>query len=245
LTFIVGDNCCTNRKLAREFLSIPLIGCNSHKLNLSVQRYLGIDKKDLISAKKNCTSDQLRRRCLIQKLSFLMTKLKTIKGRAKLKEYTDYVAIKPNETRWNGNYRMVQRYVQFEASLKVEQHSLKLYNVLPRNITVYENTPTSSTVNTQNLPYNGEMCNNTDLLMPERCNISMSKAKESYSTKENNGRHTDITKNGNLADEGRINDLNIDHHSKYSIQSILKDETLCRMGLGRRSRMVMIRLDAF
>ncbi len=137
LTFIVGDNCSTNRKLARDFLSIPLIGCNSHKLNLSVQRYLGTDKKDMITARKNCTPDQFHRRYLIQKLSILMTKLKTIKGRAKLKEYTDYVAIKPNETRWNGNLRMVQRYLQFEADIREllmsddSNFSLEISNLMP------------------------------------------------------------------------------------------------------------------
>ena len=33
--FLVGDNCRTNRKFARD-LGIPLIECNSHKLNLAV-----------------------------------------------------------------------------------------------------------------------------------------------------------------------------------------------------------------
>jgi hypothetical protein len=46
-----------------------------------------------------------------------MSKLKTIKGKAKLAEYTDYVAIKSNETRRNGSFRMVERYPEFHASL--------------------------------------------------------------------------------------------------------------------------------
>jgi hypothetical protein len=46
-----------------------------------------------------------------------MSKMKTIKGKAKTAEYTDYVAIKSNETRWNGSYRMVERYLKFHASL--------------------------------------------------------------------------------------------------------------------------------
>jgi hypothetical protein len=46
-----------------------------------------------------------------------MSKLKTIKGKAKLSEFTDYVAIKANKTRWAGNYRMVRRFLQFQDSL--------------------------------------------------------------------------------------------------------------------------------
>jgi hypothetical protein len=46
-----------------------------------------------------------------------MSKLKTIKGKAKLAEFTDFVALKPHEVRWNGAYRMFNRYVEFYESL--------------------------------------------------------------------------------------------------------------------------------
>ena len=51
---------------------------------------------------------------LLDKLSSLMLKLKTIKGKAKLSEYTDFVALKANATRWSGNYRMVRRFGEFK-----------------------------------------------------------------------------------------------------------------------------------
>ena len=46
-----------------------------------------------------------------------MSKLKTIKGKATITEYTDYVALKANATRWSGNYRMVKRFGQFRDAI--------------------------------------------------------------------------------------------------------------------------------
>ena len=46
-----------------------------------------------------------------------MSKLKTIKGKAKLHEYTDWVGVKANETRWNGNFHMCLRFLQFKDDL--------------------------------------------------------------------------------------------------------------------------------
>lgn len=46
-----------------------------------------------------------------------MSKLKTIKGKAAMTEYTDYVALKANATRWSGNYRMVKRFWQFRDAI--------------------------------------------------------------------------------------------------------------------------------
>ena len=82
LIFIVGDNCNTNKKVAKD-LKIPLIGCNSHKLNLAVHLYLGSEEDNDKKAKVKCRADQFNRRVLLHKLSSLMSKLKTIKGTAK------------------------------------------------------------------------------------------------------------------------------------------------------------------
>ena len=106
IIYLVGDNCSVNKKLSRN-LGIPLVGCNSHKLNLAVQMYLGLNFADDNVAAAKATKSQLSHCTLIKLLCTLMTKLKTIKGKARLHEYTEFVAIKPNETRWNGNYRMV------------------------------------------------------------------------------------------------------------------------------------------
>ena len=69
--------------------------------------YLGLNFADDNFAAAKATKSQLSHCTLIKLLCTLMTKLKTIKGKARLHEYTEFVAIKPNETRWNGNYRMV------------------------------------------------------------------------------------------------------------------------------------------
>ena len=47
-----------------------------------------------------------------------MSKFKTIKGKAKLQEYTDWVAIWANETCWNGNYWMCNQFLEFKEALK-------------------------------------------------------------------------------------------------------------------------------
>ena len=47
-----------------------------------------------------------------------MSKLKTIRGKAKLQEYTDWVAILANDTHWNGNYQMCNQLLKFKEALK-------------------------------------------------------------------------------------------------------------------------------
>ena len=115
--FLVGDNCNTNRKFVRD-LGIPLIGCHSHKLNLAVNWFLCIDKRDNNIADAQYTAVQLDHCHLLKVLSNLMSKLKTIKGRAKLWENTDWVAIQAVETHWNGNYQMCNRFLEFKEALK-------------------------------------------------------------------------------------------------------------------------------
>jgi len=36
---LVGDNCATNQRLAKE-CNLPLVGCAAHRFNLEVQKYL-------------------------------------------------------------------------------------------------------------------------------------------------------------------------------------------------------------
>eukprot|EP00171_Calliarthron_tuberculosum_P021734 IDg21734t1 len=116
VSFLVGDNCRTNRKVS-EITEIPMLGCNSHRLNLAVLRYLGMDRKTEDKAKKKCTPDQYSRRRLLLKLSTLMSKLKTIKGSAYLRHFTSLCAVKASETRWDGNFRMVDRFQKFSQAI--------------------------------------------------------------------------------------------------------------------------------
>jgi len=107
--YLVGGNIVVNRKLSRD-LDIPLIGCNSHKLNLAAQEYLGQKKETKVDKYKR-TVTQSALRTLLTKLTELMKNLQTIKGKATLRNFEAYVAVYPNETRWDGNFRMVDRFV--------------------------------------------------------------------------------------------------------------------------------------
>lgn len=64
--FIVGDNCYTNQRLA-NLLSVPLVGCASHRLNLAVQNFFREASDDLDRVKS------------------LMAKLKSLNQSAKLR----------------------------------------------------------------------------------------------------------------------------------------------------------------
>ena len=45
IIYLVGNNCSVKKELSRN-LGIPLVGCNSHKLNLAVQMYLDLNFAD-------------------------------------------------------------------------------------------------------------------------------------------------------------------------------------------------------
>jgi hypothetical protein len=91
---LVGDNCGVNRSIART-MSIPLIGCGSHKFNLAVQRWMK-EQPQLIA--------------IVAKVAAIMKKASTLKVAAKLKELTRNACVKSNETRWLSMYNMVGRY---------------------------------------------------------------------------------------------------------------------------------------
>lgn len=135
VSFLIGDNCSTNRKVSR-ILGIPMLGCNSHRLNLAVLRYLGMDRNTDDAAKKKCTPVQYARRKLLLKISTLMSNLKTIKGSAYLRNFTNLSAVKANQTRWDGNYRMIDRFQAFsEAIINVAKEgglfSRKISDMMP------------------------------------------------------------------------------------------------------------------
>lgn len=115
IIFLVGDNMKTNRRLARE-MNLPLIRCNSHKPSLAVSLYIGKDR-DEEKAERKFTGVELLRRKLLHKVRKLMYKLKTNIGKAHLCNFTDLVAIRNNETRWDGNFRMIDRFLKIREAL--------------------------------------------------------------------------------------------------------------------------------
>ena len=87
---LIGDNCPTNQDIANK-MKIPLIGCASHRFNLAVEQSLHEHEE------------------ILAKLDHLMSKLKTLKGAARLRQKTQLRAVKRNVTRWNSTRAMLQR----------------------------------------------------------------------------------------------------------------------------------------
>jgi hypothetical protein len=69
--FIVGDNCSVNKRLA-TIISVPLVGCASHRLQLAVRDYL------------------VPFEAALEEVQTLMRKLRTLKQAAKLR-YSDQI----------------------------------------------------------------------------------------------------------------------------------------------------------
>jgi hypothetical protein len=90
IKFLVGDNCSTNKKLSND-ISVPLVGCASHRLSLAVNVFLN-DYEEVIS-----------------KIDQLMSYLKTNKGAANLRKATPLIAVKQQKTRWSSTFEMLQR----------------------------------------------------------------------------------------------------------------------------------------
>ncbi|EGZ08087.1 hypothetical protein PHYSODRAFT_288799 [Phytophthora sojae] len=97
--FLVADNCAVNRRLA-TLMSVPLVGCASHRLNLA----------DLAAVQA------------------LMVKLRTLTQSAKLhKAPMLKTPIRPvirQDTRWSSTFEMVRRYLQLLEFLDAEDDDL-------------------------------------------------------------------------------------------------------------------------
>jgi hypothetical protein len=94
---LVRDNCRVNQSIART-ISVPLIGCGSHKFNRAVQRWM---------------KEQLQLIAIVAKVAAVMKMASMLKVAAKLKELTRNACVKSNETRWLSMYNMVGRYFLF------------------------------------------------------------------------------------------------------------------------------------
>jgi hypothetical protein len=97
LYFICGDNCNTNKKIARE-LKVQFIGCHSHIFNLAVESYLDANFKEVL-AKIEKLSGKLRNRKAAGKLRSLGCNLE---------------AISRNVTRWSSAFAMIKRYKEIK-----------------------------------------------------------------------------------------------------------------------------------
>jgi hypothetical protein len=104
--FLTGDNCSVNQYIGRKEGAIPFIGCASHRFNLAVKDFMK-------------TEDEL-----ISKVHALMSKLRTIKGRALLRRVSHLSPLLRNDTRWSSTYEMVARYVKLQPAITQLGHDL-------------------------------------------------------------------------------------------------------------------------
>ena len=99
LQFLVSDNENLNKAIARK-LSIPMIGCASHRLNLAIKKIL---------ASYSVEVD------MIQKL---MVRLPSLTLSTKLRTKTDLRPVLKNETRWASCYNMLSRFFHLKDRLR-------------------------------------------------------------------------------------------------------------------------------
>ena len=88
---ICGDNAEVNKAIA-NLSNLPLLGCNSHRMNLTVKEFTK-------------TSSHL-----LEKLNNLMIKLRGLKLSGKLRKLTHLQLVYKNDTRWLNVYEMFDRY---------------------------------------------------------------------------------------------------------------------------------------
>ncbi|EGZ19549.1 hypothetical protein PHYSODRAFT_285295 [Phytophthora sojae] len=103
--FLVADNCAVNRRLA-TLMSVPLVGCASHRLNLAVQADMASHEDDLAAVQA------------------LMVKLRTLTQSAKLRLKTPLRPVIRQDTRWSSTFEMVRRYLQLLEFLDAEDDDL-------------------------------------------------------------------------------------------------------------------------
>ncbi|EGZ27413.1 hypothetical protein PHYSODRAFT_471883 [Phytophthora sojae] len=103
--FLVADNCAVNRRLA-TLMSLPLVGCASHRLNLAVQADMASHEEALAAVQA------------------LMVKLRTLTQSAKLRLKTPLRPVIRQDTRWSSTFKMVRRYLQLLEFLDAEDDDL-------------------------------------------------------------------------------------------------------------------------
>lgn len=115
ISFLCGDNCSTNKALATS-MSIPLVGCASHRFNLAVQSYLKQYEQ------------------ILNRVHELMKKLTTLKQAAKLRTRTTLRPVSRNATRWSSTFEMILRY--FRIKDFIDTADRELANLVPSSLEI-------------------------------------------------------------------------------------------------------------
>ena len=98
----IGDNCSTNHSIAK-LMKLPFVGCNSHKLNLQVEKMVQSD----VSLKKVITD-------VHNTMSACRNGLRTS---AMLRKLETLRPVVENSTRWSGKHSMLVRFNIIRESL--------------------------------------------------------------------------------------------------------------------------------
>jgi hypothetical protein len=110
---LIGDNSSTNKATANH-IGVPLLGCRSHRFNLSVEQYL----RKFLAAESD----------LVGKL---MSKLATLKQSGRLRLMTALCPVKRNVTRWTGVPDMFQQFERLLPNLNLEDGNDELMDFVP------------------------------------------------------------------------------------------------------------------
>lgn len=107
----ITDNCAVNHRIS-DILTIPLVNCTSHLLNLQVEAMVQSDSelKDCVESVHDTMSDCRSR----------------LRNRAMLRNLTRLVPVIENGTRWSGKYLMLQRFNRIYDELRCvaeQEHS--------------------------------------------------------------------------------------------------------------------------
>ncbi|OWZ10459.1 hypothetical protein PHMEG_00016690 [Phytophthora megakarya] len=90
--FLVADNCATNQSIATK-LTVPLVGCSSHRFNLAANKFYAEHEP------------------ILDDVNSLMTQLRHPNNYSELAKHTDLRPVKRNLTRWSSTFAMVERYL--------------------------------------------------------------------------------------------------------------------------------------
>ena len=82
-------------------MSVPLVGCASHRLNLAVQAFYKVPE----------------RKKLVTKVHMLMKELRTLKNSSKLRKTTHFHSERRNVTRWGFTHDMLNKYCKIQGVL--------------------------------------------------------------------------------------------------------------------------------
>lgn len=88
---VIADNCPVNKRTAR-LISVPMVGCASHRFNLAVMDIVGENS------------------ILIEKVRNVMVVLRQLIPAAKLREHTKLKEKLACPTRWGSYYQMLKRF---------------------------------------------------------------------------------------------------------------------------------------